>query len=478
MPETRDKPHPTPHPDQPRRPDSVRPGGPSPARTPHTTPKPDADVDDSDYDSVNDDLNRVLSESTCEPDPALESSPAGQAACPPRDAALFPAFLRDTAKQPKTAEIFKSMAPAEQAARAHRGPGESVLDPSTSSTPVPDEVFGRLNAGQSKFDHGESGSQSDDDQTVEPRSTWIQLLLLSYSSAVTLALIWVLWTGRSLRNPDASAGNLTRGAEEPASKPVETSAREPLPPIPPANVTSLHTPVRIGDLEITPLSIDYAAVELIRSIDPADYRRVESTSLILRLKLTNVSAASKFAPLDPALIRDQNSPLDRSYVATSGNGKLSLFPLAVDSEWMILGQNFPLLAAGESVETVIASEPAAEDRLDGEMTWRVRLRIGPYRTDILGVRFTRSDLQLRESRLEFNRNWNARAGRLTAFNRRNKRCHPTRRDLARGRPWRTRTAPFSGALRLAPPLASALIFSTSSATLGFQATSSASSAAS
>jgi hypothetical protein len=37
-----------------------------------------------------------------------------------------------------------------------------------------------------------------------------------------------------------------------------------------------------------------------------------------------------------------------------------------------------------------------EDRLQGELTWRIRLRVGPYRTDLLGVRFSKSDLGAHE----------------------------------------------------------------------------------
>ena len=58
-----------------------------------------------------------------------------------------------------------------------------------------------------------------------------------------------------------------------------------------------------------------------------------------------------------------------------------------------MGQEFTVLKPGESVETLIASEPGAADRLTDEMTWRVRLRIGPYRTDVLGVRFNKDDVE-------------------------------------------------------------------------------------
>ncbi len=65
----------------------------------------------------------------------------------------------------------------------------------------------------------------------------------------------------------------------------------------------------------------------------------------------------------------------------------------MDSEWSILGQGFPVLEPGDSAETFIAAEPGSADQLADEMTWRVRLRIGVYRSDMLGVRFTKDDVR-------------------------------------------------------------------------------------
>jgi hypothetical protein len=402
MPETRGKPPPTPHPDQPRRADSIRPEGPAPARTPHSTPRPDDDPSDSVYDSVQDDLNRVLSEPVSEPDPALASSPSPDpASLPPREDASVPSFLREKGKQPKTAEIFKSMGSASQTAPPRIRQGDSVLDSPAGSTPMPDEVFGSLEQGTSNDHPGVLGSGSDDgEQLADARNTWFFLLLLSYSSAITLALAWVLWTGRSFQRSEMPVANTSQGAEEPGSKPAESTRGEPLPPIPPANITTLQKTIRIGDVEVTPLEIDFTPVELIRKFDTDDYRhdyrREEASSLILKLRLTNVSTDHQFAPLDRLLIRDQNSPLDRTYIATADSGKIGLFPLAVDTEWSIPGQIFPVLKNREPVDTVLASEPVTEDRLQGELTWRIRLRVGPYRTDLLGVRFSKSDLGAHE----------------------------------------------------------------------------------
>ena len=114
---------------------------------------------------------------------------------------------------------------------------------------------------------------------------------------------------------------------------------------------------------------------------------------MLRLKLRNISKDHEFAPLERRFVREQGTAFDRSMIAISPGEGLNLFPLAVESEWSIEGQSFATLKPGETMETVIASETIVADRLTDEMTWRVRVRIGSYRTDVLGVRFSRIDVQ-------------------------------------------------------------------------------------
>ena len=57
-------------------------------------------------------------------------------------------------------------------------------------------------------------------------------------------------------------------------------------------------------------------------------------------------------------------------MASAGEEKIDLYPLAIESEWLILGQEFPVLKPGESVETLVASEPVSEDRFERLMTWQ------------------------------------------------------------------------------------------------------------
>jgi hypothetical protein len=236
------------------------------------------------------------------------------------------------------------------------------------------------------------GSSSADDHFADTRIYWAMIGLMCYSSAVTLALTWVLWTGRGFRPAEAPAAAAEQPAGESLPKMVESRPVAELAPLPAGNVARLGETVRIGDLEVTPIEVVFTQLELARSIEPHDWRREDAESVVLRLRLTNVSQNQSFAPLERAFVREQSSPLDRSSIATKGGKIIGLFPLAIDSEWSIEGQEFSVLNPGDSTETLIASELGAAARLTSDMTWRVRLRIGAYKTDMIGVRFDKADV--------------------------------------------------------------------------------------
>ncbi len=384
--EIREKPPPTPHPDQPRTTvpasDGARRRGPAPE------PAPEFDPDEIAYDSVVDDLNLKLAQAFSEPDPALRSIDPSALGLP-----------TDKRDQPGTAEIFEDVAPGLDHVRARRpGWGSRLLARvrgaggrrSSGSRGAGEAIPAPHRTGE--FHRVDAGSH-DDENGADPRSTLLTLVLLSYSSAVTLGLAWVLWSGRSLGRPDDQAAPESQRADEPKNaKSPDLAAIRTLPPIPAKNIASPGQTIRLGDLEITPLSVTHAPIGLSGSIDPGEYRQEEVPSLVLRIKLTNASSADPLRPLARSLVRDAASPHDRSFVETSDGGKIDLYPLAVESEWVIIGQEFPILKPGETVETLIATEPVSADRLRDKMTWHIRLRIGSYQTDMLGVPFSKSDL--------------------------------------------------------------------------------------
>jgi hypothetical protein len=225
-------------------------------------------------------------------------------------------------------------------------------------------------------------------QEVVPRISWPLLLVSSYASALTLALGFILWTGRGLSRLDFS------GSSEPL---LGTSGGSPgrgvngtgevLSPLPATNVTDLGRSLRLGELEVIPRSIARRSVEFVRLQGTAEGEHEESPTLVLTLELANRSTGSTFAPLDPAIVRDTVPAVDQSFIEVPGGRRIAMFRLALESEWSIREQVFQSLKPGETVETVLVSEPVAMADLKGTMTWHVKLRTAPFRTDVLGVRF-------------------------------------------------------------------------------------------
>jgi hypothetical protein len=380
--ETLGKPLPTPHPDETSQPGEY----PEPNSPPQEAPDPIewGDPEESVYDSCLDDLNVMLAQPLAAPDPALESKSSAEDVprAPRRTSELFATV----------GSFFGKVGQPTAKARGILSYVLALIVPGLKRPGEPNPARAGATPAVADARGGAVSTARDADHLGESRMTWFLLLLLSYSSAITLALFWVLWTGRTLRSVEAPSTESRQAAADPATSVSEPSPSVPLPPIPPENQMTLGQTIKVGDIEITPLAINSAPVELVGMIEPLEYRREDTDSLILRIKLTNVSKVHAITPLDRALIREQASPLDRSHVVTSSARPISLFPLAIDSEWLIQGQVFPELTPGESAETLLASEAITDDRLVGIMTWRVRLRTGPYRTDVVAVRFTKADV--------------------------------------------------------------------------------------
>jgi hypothetical protein len=383
------KPHPTPDPEKlhsvegsdPRDFAVVRPG--SLANSAHSSGSADdLALDELTYDSCHDDLNQVLSQSMeqPDPDPLLESSAGG----------VEPADASGPKRAPRTSEVFRAVAISGDIAARSSGSGARP-----DSDDIPAEV---TVPGLEITDRGSGSSDSSPSSEGNPESKipWGQIALLSYSSALTFGLIWMFWTGRVPRRaePAAAPSSAEKTALDSAFRSTGPDSVSPAPPLPKENFAAIGKTVRLGDLEVTPVSIEAMPVELVRTIDPGRRRR-EDKCLVLRLRLTNRSNDQTFVPIDRTLVRERDFRPYDPYIVGSHGETIRLFPLAIDSEWSIHGQKFPMLHPGDSAETFIAAEPGAADRVAEEMTWRVRLRIGVYRSDMLGVQFSRSDVRYR-----------------------------------------------------------------------------------
>ncbi len=390
------QPHPTPDPEKPHGlPRSDRPGHPPPGPGSTSEDSPADSLGTGDdmpvYDSVLDDLNRVLSESmeSPEPDPNLE--PSGDQPTGAPDPEMGVPTHRPV-KVPRTSEIFRSVVgqPVEA--------GTSTLPTAPVQTDTDRVEFGLRPESAPLGIQPTTSDSADDERPGDTPIPWGQIALLSYASALTFALIWLIGTGRILRpNPPSPRPIAARSpAPEPLHPPSDPVDSTPSPPIPPENLTQLGRSLRIGEIEVTPLEIEAGPVALIHAIHPGTSRR-EDDCLILRLRLANRSADRTFSPLDRNFVRDRDLRMFDPYIAAAGGQSIRLFPLAIESEWRIRGQIFPELKPGETAETLVVAEPGSAEQMAGEMTWRIRVRTGVYRSDMIGVEFNQDQVQRRKT---------------------------------------------------------------------------------
>jgi hypothetical protein len=238
-------------------------------------------------------------------------------------------------------------------------------------------------------------SASDEGEEFEPeerRTSLLNVVLISYASALTLALAWTLWKDRARVKADAVDSPPTAVVPDSARQSDLSRKVEPPEPILDEHFATIGRPIRVGSLEITPVDVRRQDVTLQRSnpyATPAT-RPGGKKALFLLLKLRNTTNDTAFAPLDQAYLRERGKQIVDTFIETADGGRIYPFPLAIESEWSIVGQDFSELRPGESRTVAIVSSPDAPPDTAGPFTWRVRLRTGIGRTDVIGVRWPES----------------------------------------------------------------------------------------
>ena len=157
------------------------------------------------------------------------------------------------------------------------------------------------------------------------------------------------------------------------------------------HIATFGQTLKVGSLEITPIDVRLTGVFSFFNnsntyASPAR-RDGGKKALALRLKLRNASDTSTFSPLDQAYLRERGKEIVDTFVETANKERVYPYPLAIESEWSIIGQDFTELRPGESRTVVIFTAPRAPPDSAGPFVWRVRLRTGIDRTDAIGVRW-------------------------------------------------------------------------------------------
>ncbi len=237
--------------------------------------------------------------------------------------------------------------------------------------------------------------EDDDDYDDEPQGTPLSTVLLwSYTSAVTIALIYILWTGKRIwheKEPDFLPPIDER--VDPGQRAKFSRRLAPPPPITAEHMATLGKPLTVGAVEITPVAVTSGPIVLKHMIGGNETRNEGSDALKLHLKVRNISKDLVFAPLDEAFLREREAGVTDTYIEMPEGANIEMHPLAVTSEWEIVGQQFKELKPGETLDSQLVSTKDALSRKAPEMTWRIRVRTGIDQTEFVGVRFTENDIK-------------------------------------------------------------------------------------
>ena len=229
-----------------------------------------------------------------------------------------------------------------------------------------------------------SGAASSASNPPEPRpNNFLFLLLLSYASAVTIGLVYLLAT-RGTSGPDRHQLEDLRDPvdEEGVVRIYQRDAE-----LPPGHVLRLAESRQFGNILVEPVRVTRGPVQFEHySHDLGKSQPPSPPVCKLWLKLTNVSKDQEIAPLDALLLfkREMNRDgelVSNTFLAPTGKQKegpiVFSYPAAQNSEWDMVGQDLGRkLAPAESIETFIPSDHDGLAELDGKLVWRFHLRKG------------------------------------------------------------------------------------------------------
>ncbi len=157
--------------------------------------------------------------------------------------------------------------------------------------------------------------------------------------------------------------------------------------------------LRVGDLEVEAVALTVRPIRLTR-IDPItgrlERRDTGEQSLVLVLRIRNLSENLAFVPIDELFLRESEFP-EYSYIELPDGRHIGMYPLPKFSEFNLEQQTFEELPPGQTRTYWIVADPEVLAHLEDTMTWRVQLRVGgsidrTYST-VIAVRFHVDDIQ-------------------------------------------------------------------------------------
>lgn len=193
--------------------------------------------------------------------------------------------------------------------------------------------------------------------------------------------------------------------------------------LPPHLLTVVGQPIQVGDVEITPLSVEQKRLMFKWRTGQYKPELSEYESLVMALKLKNLSKDVEFRPLDLSfdhLWKETNGAATLPYTYLEVNGRRFCGPFRwlpsvqrnqpsqfAGSDEYVEGQEdyMKLLQPGEELKTVIVTDPndqiaATLRNYPGKLLWRVQVRRGlvNYKdrdisvTGVIGVQFDKDEI--------------------------------------------------------------------------------------
>ena len=260
-------------------------------------------------------------------------------------------------------------------------------------------------------DHQKTGPAGSSAAASPGVSKFLFILVASYASAATLAIIILIINLLQARQHSLES--------LPDLKPPVHNGKTAFQlvpadaPMPPGHTLRLGQSQRFGSLRVTPLRVTRSPVEFVYFNDePGHHRPPTLPTLKLWLRFENVSTDQTFAPLGRELVLtrvvgkrspDQlraNNFVCRAADKRSNGRQILLFDLSQGSNWDLRDQNVDrVLQPGETLETYLACEAEGLEELTGELIWRVQFRKGYNRkskrgvTTLIEVRFHSKEIQ-------------------------------------------------------------------------------------
>ena len=254
-------------------------------------------------------------------------------------------------------------------------PEAETVDDEAPAVPLetPDPATARRGSGGSHSPHAAS------------KHSLLVIALISYSSAATLALLYLFYALSQPRQhlleslPDVPPLDVQNGE---VMKLVPVDAE-----LPAGHALALGESCRYGNLLVEPLSVVREPLEFDHfSGRAADAKPPTEPVLKLWVRFTNVSESQSIAPLDAELlfrrdVSDDGRQHANQFVrpdagAPSPDAVVLMYDHPTSSEWDLRGQRLgQRLAPGESLETYLPSAAPAS-ALNGPLVWRVHFRKG------------------------------------------------------------------------------------------------------